>query len=159
MAVAKRLSKKRLCEHTTWYLDANALTSGSAMAICVNAKQHNALGLVTHLALGEALGNVIDKHGMDKADLLFDLVQRLRADGKIHFHSFDSFASILDEVRKDFDRLSLTDAVHLSSAIGFKCAKFMTSDTHFSKQNVPRDALKSLCERFAAPVLSIDENQ
>ena len=112
-----------------WYYDANALDSGKGFyREIINSRPKETL--ISHLAIGEAYGNCLGK-GKEEAMAFTELMDKIRGlFGKYNIKIIgnDDIEKQLDIVRGKIKRISITDAVHLATALKYKCCMFRTSD-------------------------------
>lgn len=76
-----------------------------------------------------------------------DLILKLQ--GYLTIVQHDDVVTIFDQVRERFPRLSLSDAVHLATAIKCRCCVFKTSDHDFH-------GIGSVIKRFVEEKFSIN---
>lgn len=108
-----------------WYYDACVLDKEKNIFGDIINKDHIKESIVSHLALGEAYGKCLSK-GEVQADAFIKLINTLKK--YIRVVGNDAPKEILDKVKNKFITLRLADAVHLATAINYKCSVFKTSD-------------------------------
>lgn len=119
-----------------WYYDACVLDKEKNIFGNIVNKDHLRENIISHLALGEAYGNCLNK-GEAQANAFIDLINSLKK--YIRIVGNDAPKEILDKVKDKFKILRLADAVHLATAIEYECDVFKTSDSDlykFSKREI-----------------------
>ncbi len=118
-----------------WYFDACALDFDPDQSV-KDITNKTAIAYISHLSLGEAYGNCLrknfDKTGEDANEAIFiftNFVRRLK--GFVNIIGNDDIDDIFSELRDTF-RLSITDAMHLATAIKNECNVFRTADPDFN---------------------------
>lgn len=136
-----------------WYYDACALDSGLETYSEIINKNHPIKPIVSHLSLGEAYGNC---HGRIKSkeasEAFIDLINRLKALNKLNIVGNDGINDIFDEIRNDIPHLSITDLMHLATAIKNKCNIFRTIDDDFiNLSDINKKKIKEIAEKSYTP--------
>lgn len=128
-----------------WYYDACALDEGKNTYAEIINKNFPKTALISYLSLGEAYGNCYKK-SKTKAEALLELIEKLR--NYIEIVDNDGIEDIFEEIQDEFDtnRLSITDSIHLATAIFHKCDILRTADRDLYGLD-PRKILK-LSENF-----------
>ncbi len=111
-----------------WYYDSCALDYDKEIYGEMTSKKNPIVPVVSHLSLGEAYGNCHRK-GRPQEEAFLSLMRIVGS--KIEIVGNDVADKILNEVRTTFPRLSITDSVHLATAIIAKCSIFRTMDDDF----------------------------
>ena len=108
-----------------WYYDACVLDkSKSAYAEMFN-RHYPIKAVISHLALGEAFANS-HRRGNEVADAFMSLVRDLSP--YIEIVGNDGCDAILHDVKREFQHLSITDALHVATAIKNNCVNLRTID-------------------------------
>ena len=130
----------------SWYYDACALDSGTEVYGEMTSKSNPIRPIVSHLALGEAYGNCHNK-GKAQEDAFLRLMRV--ASRKMEIVGNDGIEEILSITKETFPKLSFTDAIHLATAIKFKCNIFRTSDNDFC--GLDHEKVKKYGSNFEIP--------
>jgi len=135
-----------------WYYDACALDGGkSAYAEMFNT--HNPIHpIISHLSFGEAYAAAHLK-GEEAIGGFTSLMLALRP--FVHVVQNDGRDGILQRVREQFPRLTITDAVHVATAIENRCVVIRTVDPDLL--GLPPAELNALGAEFGLPHLSVTE--
>jgi predicted nucleic acid-binding protein len=126
------------------YFDACTLEySTGVYGVIINKLEPND-AIVSHLSLGEACGRAIEK-GKDNLDAFVLLIEALRT--RIKVVGNDSIDSLIKEIwgEEGIKRISITDAIHLATAIQNGCSAFHTADGDFC--NASPDGFKAIAAR------------
>ncbi len=110
-----------------WYYDACTLEGEISYYKIINRKYPKE-AIISHLSLGEAYGNCFSK-GKDEASAFINLIEALRDYIKIVGN--DSIDDILEKIKAQIPRLTMTDAIHLATALTNGCKIFVTTDSDF----------------------------
>ncbi len=115
-----------------WYYDACTLDDDIDIydEIINKNKQFHRGSLVSHLSLGEAYGNCHNKDEL-MADAFIDLIKSLG--DRIQIIGNDSIEKQFKKVKSKFTKLSITDAMHLATALKHLCSVFRTIDPDLYK--------------------------
>jgi predicted nucleic acid-binding protein len=138
-----------------WYYDACTLDKKNVYFEIINKKRPKE-AIISHLSLGEAYGNCHIKGKQPRSEALSafsGFIEELRLGGHITIVGNDDIEDELDDIRDMFKDLSITDAIHLATAIKYKCGVFVTTDHDFLK--LPKNELNKLAERFELDKLVI----
>lgn len=127
------MSKKKNRNMTRRYYDACALDQ--YYEIINLEKDHSTEAWTSHLGIGEAIFNIIDKTDKDAdkkipafVEYIVDLVRVKRL--KVIGH--DNIGDWLSKISECLSILQLSDAVHLATALKNDCVAFRTTDTDFT---------------------------
>ena len=113
-------------------------------------KKFNIKSLVSHLSLGEAYGS--SKHkGKDVESSFTDLVAKLG--DYLTVVCNDGIEKELDKVKDIFPALSITDAIHVATALKYKCSVLRTTDKDLF--DLPSKKVNQLGTYFSMPDFSI----
>lgn len=141
------MAKKK--KHTLrWYYDSCALEESVQIVGEIINKKNPKEVIISHLTLGEALGNSLKK-GEEVQDSFIKLIKTIRSYIKVVGN--DNVEKILDDAYHFF-RLSLTDAIHVATAIKHKCTVLRTSDRDLygiDKSKIARLGKKYGIENFS----------
>lgn len=113
-------------------------------------KHHPIKAVISHLSFGEAYANAHlkgEKQAYAFVRLMCSLSKYITVVGN------DGCGSVFEKIRKSFPRLSITDAVHLATAILNRCVVIRTIDPDFI--GLPRRKLNELGNEFGLLHLSI----
>jgi|AntRauTorcE11897_2_1112592.scaffolds.fasta_scaffold22911_1 predicted nucleic acid-binding protein len=127
------------------YYDACTLSSVSVISEIVNQK-HNSV--ISHLAVGESIANEYSKHGIDAGQNAVRLFEQLVGLGKINIVGHDDVAKPFNAVRSEFTSLSITDALHLATAIKHQCTVFQSADSDFCNEPRPAEIKKFVKDSY-----------
>ena len=119
---AKVMSKKKKSLEY-YYYDACALEGEEALSEIINKRIPNAI--LSHLSLGEAYGVSLSK-GKEKSECFIELIDRIS--NYIKIVGNDNIDNVFEVVRDEIPRLSITDAIHVATAIKYKCRTLRTLD-------------------------------
>ena len=133
-----------------WYYDACALDRSKSSYGEMFNKNHPIKAVVSHLSFGEAYANAHLK-GEKQADAFIRLMRSLSQ--YVTIVGNDGCESEFKKIRSFFPRLSITDSVHLATAILNRCVVIRTIDSDFI--GLPRRKLNELGSEFGLPHLSI----
>ncbi|MFA6601435.1 MAG: PIN domain-containing protein [Candidatus Paceibacterota bacterium] len=128
-----------------WYYDACTLDHRLATYGEIINKGHKSY--TSHLAVGEACSSCLLKAGDTKnyeiLDFFVDLLKKLRNIEQLEIVSNDHVESILRKISEIVPVLSITDSLHLATALREQCCVFRTIDNDFN------GLTKSVCEELA----------
>jgi predicted nucleic acid-binding protein len=121
--------KKILTDNHTrkWYYDACALEGEKVYDEMYTNTKFKIYPLVSHLSFGEAYGNVLDK-GKKQISDFNRLISTVKEHCGLKVVGNDGIKSIYNKIQEINSRLSLTDSIHLATAIKNKCEIFKTRD-------------------------------
>jgi len=125
-----------------WYYDACALKKDPkihAQIINDNPKQ-NIMSVTSHLALGEALGNVLFKK-KEQVDAFTGLIQSYCEAGLLVVKDNDSIEEHLLKIKEHRFEMNFSDSVHLATALKNGCEQLHTSDGDFDYEPAKYRAL------------------
>jgi len=130
-----------------WYYDACALDQRNTYYEITN-KNPPKEAVISHLALGEAHGNSHSK-GSKVADAFIQLIESLR--GLIKIVGNDGVESEYESINdifpyNKFSKFTITDRIHLATALKHGCTLFVTTD-QFLIKSLPKKKLEELCRR------------
>lgn len=109
--------------------------------------------IISHLALGEAYGNSVQK-GDRIADEFLKLVRQLKPYIKIVNH--DGIETILGELLQQTDmRVEAADAMHIATAIKYNCEVLRTLD--YGMYNMSSSKINAFAGRHGLSIFSISE--
>jgi len=129
----------------SWYYDACTLSSVDVIREIVN-QSHNSV--ISHLAVGESIANEYSKHGLDAGQNAVSLFEQLIGLGKINIVGHDDVVKPYDSVRERFTSLSITDALHLATAIKYKCTVLKSADGDFCNDPRPSEIKKFVKDEY-----------
>lgn len=131
-----------------WYYDACVLDANKRVytEISKNLEEKNICAVTGHLGLGEAHTNVLHKKGREEATALIDLLHNLNEAGHFFLVNHDDITEILQQIRTKFNNLSLSDAIHLATAIYNKCEVLRTKDRDL--WGIPHDKIKLFAKQY-----------
>ena len=157
MLVAKNLkasksSKKKKVRK--WYFDACALDERESYRVFMNHKKNNIDFITSHLSIGEAFSGCYWK-GVDKMEAFIDLMDKLSKNNILIIMGNDHINKHFNEVINKFPSLSITDAVHLATALRYKCERLVTNDSHLLKLN--KKEIDTLTKSLCMPAISISQ--
>ena len=127
---SKQLNRKQILTDSNirkWYYDACALEGDKIYNEMYTNTKIKIYSIVSHLSFGEAYGNVLNK-GEKQISKFNNLVATVKEHCGLKVVGNDGIKSIYNEIQKINFRLSLTDSVHLATAIKYKCEIFKTRD-------------------------------
>lgn len=103
--------------------------------------------IISHLALGEAYGNCL-KNGEQQADDFLRFIGLLKKHGYLNIVGNDKIDKIFTHIRDSQDfRFSITDAIHLATAIRERCSVFTTKDKG-DFEEIHKDKIKNLGRKY-----------
>lgn len=139
--------------HPRWYYDACTLDKDRGIfAEIINQKRqkHPKICFFSHLALGEAYGNCFLK-GKEQTEAFFELIESMR--GFVCIVENDGVDRVFKEVREEFPRLGIMDAIHLATAIHLNCEILRTTDRDF--HGLRSDAVKEFSKKINGMALAV----
>jgi predicted nucleic acid-binding protein len=116
-----------------WYYDACVLQKDSDIhpdIVNDNPKQ-GILSVTSHLALGEALGNILLKD-KNQFDAFLNLIARYNKAGLLEIEGNDGIEKQMEKISEHGLELSFSDRVHLATALKAGCEQLHTCDGDFS---------------------------
>lgn len=126
------MGKKKNKKMERWYYDACALDDSKKIYKEILNKNPKEI-LLSHLAIGEAYGNCLGK-GEEEANVftsLMDKIIKVKEKYNIKIIGNDKTEFELEKVKSIIRRISITDAIHLATALKNKCRIFKTIDGDF----------------------------
>lgn len=138
--------KKKVLEY--YYYDACALEGEKAFAEIINKRIPSAI--LSHLSLGEAYGSCLSK-SKEKSDSFLNLINRIKSYIKIVGN--DNINGEFDSVINEIPRLSITDAIHVATAIKYGCKNIRTLDSDLFKAD--KKKISKLGTKYNIPIFSI----
>ncbi len=143
---------KSLKNKPRWYYDACTLErSKSAYAEMFNS-HYPIQAIISHLSFGEAYANAHLK-GKEQVDAFVKLMHSLSP--YIEVVENDGCDDAFAKVREKFERLKITDAMHLAIAINNGCEIVRTTDRDL--YGLPKPDLKSLGQIYGLSSLAITQ--
>jgi len=152
----RKEAKKRQKENNTpkWYYDACVLEKRLIYPEITSIKNPK-IPIISHLALGEAYGNCLLDKGEEKADNFLKFIKLLKQNNFLYIKGNDGIDKIFNEINSSLDfRLSITDAVHLATAIKHECCIFKTADAKDFKE-INKNKIKELGKKYNTPNFAI----
>jgi predicted nucleic acid-binding protein len=119
--------KSRTANERSDYLDACVLDESLLREVVYKADKRNSTVTVSHLALGEAFGTAISKHGREKSDALIELISDFIEEGKARVVGHDRAKKLFDRLSEHV-RLDFADSIHVGTALHCRCDRFVTTD-------------------------------
>ncbi|MBU6427103.1 PIN domain-containing protein [Patescibacteria group bacterium] len=123
-----------------WYYDACTLDRDLETLSEIINKHHPKQAYTSHLAIGEAYANCsnksVERNDPEILSAYVDLISKLRK--YLRIVSNDGVEKILEKIKSMRPTLSITDSIHLATAIREQCCVFRTTDhdfNGFSKQD------------------------
>lgn len=138
--------KKKAPEY--YYYDACTLEGEETFSEIINKRIPNAV--LSHLSLGEAYGVSLSK-GKKKSECFVELIDRISDYIKIVGN--DNINKEFEAVNDEVPRLSITDAIHIATAIKYKCKSIRTLDRDF--KGIDRKKILRLGNKFNISTFSI----
>ena len=134
-----------------WYYDACTLDPNlGTFGEIVNKR---ATAYTSNLALGESFANSLRKDP-ESLESFIDLIKKLRETGiEINIVGNDEIEKLISQIKELCPRLSLTDSVHLATALREGCCVFRTIDSDFD--DVTTDIQKQLANKHGMSTFSI----
>jgi len=116
-----------------WYYDACTLDDKlNTYAEIIN---YGHKSYTSHLAIGEACANCLLKAGKTRdyelLDLFIDLLKKLRNLGVLEIVGNDGVDVLLSKINEILPAFSITDSIHLATALREQCCIFRTTDKDF----------------------------
>ena len=147
MSGIKKKTQKNNKNIERWYYDACAIDSEKHIYGEIVSKKNPIKPIISHLALGEAYGNCCYKYkkNYNKIDAFCTLIGSLVELHCVEFIGNDDIDSIFTEIKNNFGRLSITDAIHLSTAIKSECNILRTTDPDLL--GIPGKKITDFCEK------------
>jgi len=156
---SSKLSERAIDKN--WYFDACALEEKKRLGSLATAcSKGGAIVVVSHLSLGEAYGSCVKKDNNDisrggegeRLRTFNSLIQELCNAEYLCVVSNEDIDEILEKTR-DYFKLSITDAMHLATALKHHCQIVKTTDRDLSGLNASK--LKQLGSLFNNPHFQI----
>ncbi len=118
-----------------WYYDACTLDHKLTTYGEIINDEH--ISITSNLAIGEGCANCLLKwnniKGYDVLDSFIDLLKKLRDQDLLKIVGNNDIESILARNKESVPRLSVTDSIHLATALREKCCIFRTIDNDFDE--------------------------
>lgn len=135
-----------------WYYDACTLEGEETYKEIVNNRYHKeAEAVVSHLSLGEAYGNCFFK-GEKKLNAFIDLINSLK--GYVRIIGNDHIDEKLIKI-KEILKLSITDAIHIATALNSGCRVLRTTDPDIYK--IDKASIQKIIKEFEIPEFIISK--
>ena len=148
-----RISKDNPENERRWYYDACSLEYKSCYGeILSNNRHHKIRAIASHLSLGEAYANCRIKGG-EQANAFIELMTQLG--NLLNIVENDGIDRIFAKIREGFPALSITDAIHLATAIAYKCEVMKTEDPDLC--GLPKKKVQKIAEELSCPKFSITQ--
>ena len=121
-------AKRKKGNHMKRYYDSCTIENTSTYEnILKQQKDFKNESFISHLCIGEAVGNIFHKKGYKAVSDFVELYSRMVKVG-LKVIGNDGIKEILNEVSEKFPELSVTDSIHLATSIKWKCNNLITSD-------------------------------
>lgn len=135
-----------------WYYDACVLdeSKNTYYEIINKNPKFSITSITSHLGLGEAYGNC-RKKGEEQAEAFISLINKLG--NRLDIVGNDDIEKELIRILEVFPALSITDAIHLATAIRCKCEILRTIDPDLHR--LPHKKVRKLAEEFGCPGFAI----
>lgn len=135
-----------------WYYDACMLDKGKSQYAELFNSPYPVQAIISHLTLGEAFANSYLK-GSNQLDAFVELIKSL---GKyITIVQYDGSTKTLNTVQESFPALSITDAMHMATALDNRCVCIKTIDPDFCGLSRPK--LNELGNKYGLEHFSISK--
>jgi predicted nucleic acid-binding protein len=146
------IKKKKRREGPKWYCDACVLEKDIIFKEITNNTPKKPI--ISHLALGEAYGNCLKK-GIRKANSFIEFINLLKKEKYLNTIGNDNIEKVFNEImNNDEIRMSITDAMHLATAIKNKCCIFKTTDKNDFK-GTNKKKIKEIAKKYDIDDFSI----
>ncbi len=126
-----------------YYYDACALEANKDIYKEFLDKNYPHESIVSFLSLGEAYGNCRLK-SKEASNAFTQLIEDISDHISIENH--DGIEAIFNKVREIFKELDMCDAIHLATAIKYKCCIFKTADRDL--YGIPENKVQELAADF-----------
>ena len=110
--------------------------------------------ILSHLSLGEAYGVSLLK-GKKKLECFIELIDRISDYIKIVGN--DNINKEFEAVNDEIPRLSITDAIHIATAIKYKCKSIRILDRDF--KGINKKKILKLGTKYNIPIFSISSRK
>lgn len=144
------MSKKGKKLRVRWYYDACALEGEGTIYEIVNTRRYPKESVLSHLSLGEAYGNCF-LGGKEKSEAFIELIEKLRR--HITIIKNDGIDNQFEEVKAKIPALSITDAIHLATALKNDCSLIRTIDRDL--YGIEKNKVHDLGKKFGIEEFSI----
>jgi predicted nucleic acid-binding protein len=135
-----------------WYYDACTLDKKTNIYHeIINRTEKRSI--ISHLAIGEAYGSCRVK-GADQASAFIELIRSLDAHIEVVGNDIKRRGVDIATIKDAFPKLTLSDLVHLATAIDLGCSIMKTSDCHL--YDLPVQEVKELSEKMSGTPLVIE---
>lgn len=135
-----------------WYYDACVLDKNKSAYAEMFNRTPTIQPIISHLSFGEAFANSYMK-GQEKLDAFVSLITNLKTYIKVVQN--DGSEKVLQEVRATFPALSITDAIHMATALENNCICIKTTDRDFCGLNSKK--LNELGTKYSIPCFYINK--
>ncbi|MGM5488570.1 MAG: PIN domain-containing protein [Nanobdellota archaeon] len=142
--------RKNITQHQTLYYDACTFESEDTQIEIINNKHQ--YSVTSHLSLGEAYGNCIKKD-QEAVSALVEYIEKLG--DKLIIVGNDHIEKEIEEIKRSISRISVTDTIHLATAIKNKSCSLRTLDRDLN--GLPKKKVKTLAEKFGIENFSISK--
>jgi len=126
-----------------WYFDACALRKERKTIDEIRARHIRKDILISYLALGEAYGSCCSEN-KDVEQAFKELIEEIRK--YILVIKNDISNKLFEDVRSKCDRISIADAIHLATALKYKCENLITADRDL--YGLSKNTKKELCNKY-----------
>ena len=142
---ARKKKRAKQAKRECWYYDACTLSSVDIIGEIVN-QNHNSV--ISHLAIGESIANEYYKNGVEAGRATVELFEKLVDLGKIKIVGHDDVIKPYDAVRERFSIFSVTDTLHLATAIKHRCTVLKSADGDFCNNPRPSEIKKFVKDNY-----------
>lgn len=144
---------------TRWYYDACTLDGNLYEDIFreVTSKHCPKLAVLSHLALGEAYGNLLEKKSKLEMNAFTDFLDKLKLTQRVLIVGNDEVEDIHEKIVGAMPaRSSLTDTIHIATAIKNECCNILSDDQDLTGiDKVKKDKIKKVARQFGVEDFSI----
>ena len=136
-----------------WYYDACALDDDKdTYKEVFRGKKKGIVAVASNLSIGEAYGNSYKKKGQEAAEAFIDLIGRLNKIKAFEIVNHTGIDKKFKQVRSA-TRLSITDAMHLATAMSNECCNLITADSDL--YDLPKESLKDISKECGVGYCSV----
>jgi predicted nucleic acid-binding protein len=147
---------RKLSIKTRWYYDANTLDKVLYASIVreVTNRGNPKLAVLSHLALGEAYGNIFVKKGREEIDAFSEFLELLKNKHHIEVVGNDDIEDIFEKISNILPNCSITDTIHIATAIKNECSNILSDDQdingieHKKREKIKQIALDNGVDNF-----------
>ena len=138
--------KKAEAKKECWYYDACALNATASVKEITNGKM---VSILSHLAVGEAVSNEYRK-GLERGRTFVEILELMTEAANMKYvgHDEGAVTRYFYDVRDEFPALSLTDAIHVATAIKHKCKVLKTSDGDLCNEEIASGIKKYVKSKY-----------